>query len=271
MCHTQNLLTKLNDFKNYLKLCQHRKLTVHGRKSYSLNTFAIPKIIYPLTVLPTPPDHILRDIEHSINTFMCDGKIAKIKHNILIQTIDNGGISIPNIKNKLHIAKASWVKRLVDDKNKRLVDDKNKRLVDDKNKRLVDDKNKSSCNTLYNSILNKYGGKLVFESDIDQADVKRMFKNNIFLSEIIQSWQFLKNKDTTPPQHKTVVWNNSSIKQNNTTLIYPKWLDKGIKYIYQLFDFRTNYTFEEFMFIYDIPDSDFLKYQTLVNSIPVHY
>ena len=240
MCHTQNLLTKLDDFKNYLKRWQHRKLTVHGRKSYSLKTFAIPKIIYPLTVLPTPPDHILRDIEHSINTFMCDGKIAKIKHNILIQTIDN-------IRNILHTAKASWVKRLVDDKNK------------------------SSCNTLYNSILNKYGGKLVFESDIDQADVKRMFKNNIFLSEIIQSWQFLKNKDTTPPQHKTVLWNNSSIKQNNTTLIYPKWLDKGIKYIYQLFDFRTNYTFEEFMFIYDIPDSDFLKYQTLVNSILVHY
>ena len=25
------------------------------------------------------------------------------------------------------------------------------------------------------------------------------------------------------------------------------------------------------MFIYDIPDSDFLKYETLVNSIPVHY
>jgi len=40
-----------------------------------------------------------------------------------------------------------------------------------------------------------------------------------------------------------------------------------------IFDFRTNnyYTFEEFMFIYDIPDSDFLKYETLVNSIPVHY
>ena len=209
--------------------------------------FTIPKIIYPLTVLPTSPDHILRDIEHSINTFMWDGNIAKIKHTILIQTIDNGGSSMPNIRNILHTAKASWVKRLVNDKNK------------------------SSCNTLYNSILNKYGGKLVFESDIDQADVKRMLKKNNFISEIIQSWQFLKNKDTTPPQHKTVVWNNSSIKQNNTTLIYPKWLDKGIKYIYQLFDFRTNDTFEEFMFIYDIPDSDFLKYQTLVNSIPVHY
>ena len=132
--------------------------------------FAIPKIIYPLTVLPTSPDHILRDIEHSINTFMWDGNIAKIKHTILIQTIDNGGSSMPNIKNILHTAKASWVKRLVDDKNKR--------LVDDKNKRLVDDRNKSSCNSFYNNILNEYGGKLVFESDIDQADVKRMFKNN---------------------------------------------------------------------------------------------
>jgi len=156
--------------------------------------FAIPKIIYPLTVLPTSPDHILRDIEHSINTFMWDGNIAKIKHTILIQTIDNGGSSMPNIRNILHTAKASWVKRLVDDKNKRLVDDKNKRLVDDKdkrlvddknkrlvddkNKRLVDDRNKSSCNSFYNNILNEYGGKLVFESDIDQADVKRMFKNN---------------------------------------------------------------------------------------------
>ena len=163
-------------------------------KSYSLKTFAIPKIIYPLTVLPTSPDHILRDIEHSINKFMWDGNIAKIKHTILIQTIDNGGSSMPNIRNILHTAKASWVKRLVDDKNKRLVDDKNKRLVDDKdkrlvddknkrlvddkNKRLVDDRNKSSCNSFYNNILNEYGGKLVFKRDIDQADVNRMFKNN---------------------------------------------------------------------------------------------
>ena len=37
---------------------------------------------------------------------MWDGKIAKIKHNILIQTIENGGISMSNINNILHITVA---------------------------------------------------------------------------------------------------------------------------------------------------------------------
>jgi len=104
-CHTQNLLPKYDDFKNCLKRWQHRKLTLHGQVT-ALKTFAIPKLISPLTVLPNPPDHILRDIEHSINTFMWDWKIAKIKHNILIQTIENGGISMSNINNILHITVA---------------------------------------------------------------------------------------------------------------------------------------------------------------------
>ena len=47
----QNIIPKLQDFKNCLKQWQHRKLTLLGKITV-IKTFALPKLIYPLTVLP---------------------------------------------------------------------------------------------------------------------------------------------------------------------------------------------------------------------------
>ena len=52
-----NLIPKLNDFVNCLKHWNHRKLSLMGK--VVVKTFALPKLIYPLTVLNTPPVDIL--------------------------------------------------------------------------------------------------------------------------------------------------------------------------------------------------------------------
>ena len=46
----QNLYPKQNDFTNCLKRWQHRKLTLMGKITV-IKTFALPKLIYPFTVL----------------------------------------------------------------------------------------------------------------------------------------------------------------------------------------------------------------------------
>ena len=51
----QNLYPKLNDFTNCLKRWQHRKLTLMGKITV-IKTFALPKLIYPFTVLLDPPE-----------------------------------------------------------------------------------------------------------------------------------------------------------------------------------------------------------------------
>ena len=49
-----NLIPKLNDFVNCLKRWNHRKLSLNGKVTV-VKTFALPKLIYPLTVLNIPP------------------------------------------------------------------------------------------------------------------------------------------------------------------------------------------------------------------------
>ena len=54
-----NLTPKLNDFVNCLKRWNHRKLSLMGKITV-VKTFALPKLIYPLTVLNNPPVDILK-------------------------------------------------------------------------------------------------------------------------------------------------------------------------------------------------------------------
>ena len=51
---------------------------------------------------------------------------------------------------------------------------------------------------------------------------------------------------------------------------YKDWYQKGIKYLEHVFDYRTKtlYNFENFKYLYDINNSDFLKYYQLITSIP---
>ena len=60
-----NLTPKLEEFKTCLKQWQHRKLTLLGKVTV-IKTFALPKLIYPLTVLQTPPAHTITSNKYSI-------------------------------------------------------------------------------------------------------------------------------------------------------------------------------------------------------------
>ena len=59
----KNILPKLQKFKNCLKSWQHRKLTLIGKITV-LKTFALPKLIYVLTVLLNPDNTIIEDIKN---------------------------------------------------------------------------------------------------------------------------------------------------------------------------------------------------------------
>ena len=70
-----------------------------------------------------------------------------------------------------------------------------------------------------------------------------------------------------------MLWNNSSIKSVNRTLLYKNWLQSGIKYIKDIYDYSLKkvYPFEELKGLYNLPRTDFLKYIGLVQSIPNHW
>ena len=69
-------MPKIDQFKTCLKQWQHSTLTLLGKVTV-LKTFAIPKLIYPLTVLPNPSEIVLHDLNKCIYKFLWDRKPEK--------------------------------------------------------------------------------------------------------------------------------------------------------------------------------------------------
>jgi hypothetical protein len=58
----------------------------------------LPILIQILTVLPNPPDNILKDIQKSFFKFLWNGKRDKVKREILTNSYEDGGLKMIDIK-----------------------------------------------------------------------------------------------------------------------------------------------------------------------------
>ncbi|KAH3741154.1 hypothetical protein DPMN_047874 [Dreissena polymorpha] len=116
-------------------------------------------------------------------------------------------------------------------------------------KRYLDNTNTSKWKLFYQKILKKYGDSLLFES-----------------------WSDVTHNLETQTSCKTILWNNKDIPSNNKTFFYKDWFERSIKYVDQLYDYRIKdfYFFDDICYIYGIPLNNFLKYYTLIRSIPKH-
>ncbi|KAH3836124.1 hypothetical protein DPMN_109494, partial [Dreissena polymorpha] len=116
-------------------------------------------------------------------------------------------------------------------------------------KRYLDNTNTSKWKLFYQKILNKYGDSLLFES-----------------------WSDVTHNLEIQTSSKTILWNNKDITSNNKTFFYKDWFERSIKYVDQLYDYRIKdfYSFDDICYIYEIPSNNFLKYFTLIKSIPIH-
>ena len=240
-----NFLPKLCDFSNCLKRWSHRKLTLMGKITV-VKTFALPKLIYPFTVLADPTKQIINKLTSEIFSFIWDSKPDKIQRTRLYQDYKNGGLRLINLEHFIYSLKASWLKRIFENENEPCI-----------------------WKTFYTQKLDKYGGKLILECNLKERDCTIVCKNNVFLKDILIAWCKINYSETQKSISKQIIWNNSDIKCFNTILYYKQWQERGIKYIEHIYDYRIKqfYNFEELQNLYDISDKDFLKYYHIVNNI----
>ncbi len=59
----------------------------------------------------TPPE-ALKEINDIIQTFIWEGKTAKIAQNTLVKNIDEDGLKLCHYPTKVDALKLSWIKRL---------------------------------------------------------------------------------------------------------------------------------------------------------------
>ena len=180
--------------------------------------------------------------------FLWNNKPDKIKRKQLIQNYQNGGLRMLDIDLFINSLKCSWIKRLFENKNK------------------------GQWKLFYFNKINNFGGKLLFESSLNKDVVLTMFPKRNFLQDILLSWVNVINNDVCNIKYigKEIIWNNKNIKVNNKTFFYKNWFEKGIKNIEHIYDYRKKefYHFEQLIELYQIPPTDYLKYNQLVSSIP---
>lgn len=68
-----------------------------------LKTFFLPKFLYPLTVLHSPPESMINDINKLFLQSLWDNKPEKISRKIITLDIEKGGLNMVDLKAKLNM------------------------------------------------------------------------------------------------------------------------------------------------------------------------
>ena len=95
--------------KNTLNIWKQRQLSLKGKITV-INSLAVSLLVYPATIM-----QILLEILNEINDILYDflwgtGK-HKIAKDVIENEIENGGLKVPNIHNKVKAWRLSWIKR----------------------------------------------------------------------------------------------------------------------------------------------------------------
>ena len=80
----ENYYNKQKKILEIIKTWQKRDLTLYGKLTI-IKSLIIPQLSYALTILPSPGELFLNDIEKIILIFFWDDKPAKIKETILFK------------------------------------------------------------------------------------------------------------------------------------------------------------------------------------------
>ena len=113
-CKDLNWGKKLKEIEDLTLQWRKRKLTLQGKITV-INDLHIPKMVYPMTVLYTPPE-VTKRIESIIYTFLWE-KCHRVKKTIVNNCI-NGGLNMIDIQSKLYALKATWTPKFLKIRNR---------------------------------------------------------------------------------------------------------------------------------------------------------
>ena len=105
---------RLKKFDNILNMWTSRGLSLKGRITI-LKSLALPILLYPMSVLPIPTT-VVEVIDNIMLDFIWNKRKPKIKREVIIQNIENGGIKAPRFATIVEANRISWLKRLTSER-----------------------------------------------------------------------------------------------------------------------------------------------------------
>lgn len=235
-----NYKKRLKNMKNLLSGWKCRKLSLKGKVTV-INTLAISPLIYLASVIHVP-DQVIHEVKQIIVDFVWDSKPPKVAYNVMIQSIENGGLKLVDFECKVKSLKISFIKRLLNNKSGKCRD--------------------TAANFLKTSDLNYY-----FKCN----RIPDLRIGNKFYEETLKYWGELQQIQTPTVEviHNQVIWENRYITISNKPFLWRNWLQKGIVHVHDIIKGNGEFLdHNEIKEKYDI-NCNFLNALQIRHSLPM--
>jgi len=246
----KNYTPALEKIRLSLNLWSLRNLSLFGRLEI-VRTLATSRLIYILSILPSPPIKFLEDIERILTNFVWKYSTSKIRKNVLKSKKDMGGADLVDIKVKDMSLKVAWINRLIT--------------------------LEGSWKDVVVKAIPIHDLEYFFKCNIHCNDLKLNLNINSIWNDVFRYWCKLNYKSIDYLNEASAIlqsnlWLNSNMKIGKKLIFWKNWFDNGITIIENLFNVKTKefYTYTELSKKYDIKGNT-LHYLSILSSIPVKW
>ena len=239
-CENENFYKKIKDI--VINLWRMRNLTLQGRIQI-IKTFIISKFQYQFANDSIPAQFVKR-LEKIVYQFIWKSKQEKLKRNVLVQEIYNGGLKAPHLDSIIFTSRIAWVKRYI--------------YTDERPwKQLWDWHLKQVSQNV----------KILLFGNFDNTIYKKLHITE-FYREILQSIQVFRASFYREQNlMNQLIWINKHIKINGRSVFWKQFFEVGIVKIEDLFDDNKNIKAFEFWKNKGLHEKYFLSWYSLVTII----
>jgi len=212
----------LEKIKGVLNLWCRRKLSLAGKITI-IKSLAASKLIYCLTVLPSPPKPFWEELNRLLFRFISNNKPEKHKRVTLIGPYDQGGFQMVDLELQNQALKMSWMDKIM------------------------------NLNGIWRDFVVEQNTKIDFryliQCNVKYCDLPLKFDKNNIWGEIWIHWcSFNYKKELTNALEVTSqnLWFNSNLLINGKVCHFQRWNERGITMFHHLLEESTyrllNYT-----------------------------
>jgi exonuclease III len=245
-----NQTIKTNYEESYNKMIktmefwEKKPLSLMG-KINMLKCCIIPKLLYCMTVLPSPDNEFWKRVQRKIHLYLAGGNQEQLKRSTLKNSYKNGGAQMIDVEVQNLAIKCMWI--LKAGQNPGPWTFRINKLLGMTVEDFI------TCNIAWDDIRNK---KL--EKSMWKEPVEKWCKEN-FTSKMKDQHEIAAQK----------LWGNSNIKVGGKTLHNQRWADEGIELVWDILDGERKrlLTYREFTNIYQV-QANFLEYGSIKKAIP---
>ena len=208
-----NFLNQITSVKERLHTWGHRDLTLAGR-ILIFKSMALSNTVYKSTMVSPRKQFI--DLLSSIKqNFIWNGHRPKIKHSTLVGEYAEGGYKDVDIQSQLESLKIMWIRRFLED-------------------------NFHAWKSIPNALFLDLGVNAVFHDNFKPSTycMQKIQSYPLFYQQLIGFWGKGSRKEPLNALEivNQVIWNNSFLLKQGSSLFYPSLYNKGILKVNDLLD-----------------------------------